>query len=133
MLVTTLRQYEGVELSPDVQAALEQDRVIDITTTGRKSGESRRIEIWFHNIDGRLYITGQPGRRSWYANLAANTDFTFHLKQSAQADIPARARAIRDDAERRDVLAAILAKLDRGGEIDEWLARSPLVEVELRE
>ena len=31
---------------------------IDITTTGRKTGEPRRIEIVFHNIDGRLIITG---------------------------------------------------------------------------
>ena len=34
-------------------AALGRDQVIDITTTGRKSGEQRRIEIWFHRVDGR--------------------------------------------------------------------------------
>ncbi len=28
--------------------ALAQDQVIDITTIGRKSGQPRRIEIWFH-------------------------------------------------------------------------------------
>ena len=39
-----------------VQRALEQDRTIDITTTGRKTGQTRRKEIWFHNIEGRLYI-----------------------------------------------------------------------------
>ena len=65
--------------------------IIDITTTGRKTGEVRRIEIWFHNLDGRLFITGTPGKRSWYANLVAHPEFTFHLKEGVTADLPAHA------------------------------------------
>ena len=34
-------------LDPKVQEALEKDLIIDITTTGRKSGDARRLEIWF--------------------------------------------------------------------------------------
>ena len=44
-----------------VQRALERDRTIDITTTGRKTRQPRRKEIWFHNVEGHLYITGTPG------------------------------------------------------------------------
>ena len=55
--------------------ALQDDRLIDITTTGRKSGEPHRIEIGFHFVDGHVYITGRPGLRGWYANLLANPDF----------------------------------------------------------
>ena len=73
-----------------VRQALERDRTIDITTTGRNTGQPRLKEIWFHNIEGRLYITGTPGSRDWYANLVANPRFIFHLKQSAQADLTAR-------------------------------------------
>ena len=43
-----------------VRRALGRGHVIDITTTGRKSGRPRRIEIVFHNIDGRIYISGTP-------------------------------------------------------------------------
>ena len=118
-------------MNPDVQAALESDRVIDITTIGRSSGEPRRIEIWFHQLDGRTYITGSPGTRSWYANLRAQPEFTFHLKQSVLVDLPARARPITGDAERREVITALHARLDVGGTLEEWLAGSPLVEVEL--
>ena len=114
-----------------IKQALLTDRIIDITTTGRKSGEQRRIEIWFHNVDGRLFITGTPGRRSWYANLAAHPDFTFHLKQGVQADLPARARTITDEPERRDILARILQKLDRNDDLEKWVVDSPLVEVTL--
>ncbi|MDQ2999008.1 MAG: nitroreductase/quinone reductase family protein [Chloroflexota bacterium] len=59
-------------MDEQVRHALEHGRTIDITTIGRTSGEPRRIEIWFHNVDGHIYITGTPGRRSWYANLRAN-------------------------------------------------------------
>ena len=111
--------------------ALKTDQVIDITTTGRKTGESRRIEIWFHNVDGRLFITGTPGKRSWFANLSAHPDFTFHVKQSAHADLPARARVIGAEAERREILARILAKLDRADNLETWVSQSPLVEVTL--
>jgi deazaflavin-dependent oxidoreductase (nitroreductase family) len=93
-------------MTPDVEHALATDRVIDITTTGRRSGQPRRIEIWFHRVDGRYYITGSPGARGWYANLLAHPEFTFHLKRSAKADLPARAIPVEGDEKRR-VLAAI--------------------------
>lgn len=115
-----------------IQQALTTERTIDITTTGRTSGQPRRIEIWFHNIGGKVYITGRPGRkRHWYANLQAHSEFTFHLKESIQADIPATARPITSARERRDVLTKILANLNHDADLDEWVANSPLVEVTL--
>jgi deazaflavin-dependent oxidoreductase (nitroreductase family) len=114
-----------------IRRALERDRTIDITTRGRRSGEPQRIEIWFHNVDGRLYVTGLPGRRDWYANLLADPQLTFHLKETASADLAAHARPIRDERERRLVLETILARLGRRPQLEEWVARSPLVEVEL--
>jgi len=126
-------------MNPQIAHALVTDRVIDITTTGRKSGEARRIEIWFHNLDGKLYITGVPIRpRSWYANLLAQPACTFHLKGSVQADIPAQAIPILDKEERRTVLSGILAKIDadlgdNSRNVDDWVARSPLVEIILED
>ncbi len=121
-------------MDDSVRRALEQDRTIDITTTGRASGRARRTEIWFHNLEGRLFITGTPGTRSWYANMVANPEFTFHLKGSAQADLPATARPIGDPSERREVLTGILGKIGRdASQLDAWVAGAPLVEVELKE
>ncbi len=114
-----------------VRQALEKDRVIDITTIGRKSGQQRRIEIWFHNLDGRIYITGSPGKRSWYANLLENPDFVFHLKKSVTADIPARARPIVDEQERRELFVELLQKMNRQENLEAWVENSPLVEVTL--
>ena len=119
----------GCYMTPDVVSALETDLTIDITTTGRSSGLPRRIEIWFHNIDGRIFITGLPGSRDWYANLLADPEFTFHLKDSTEADLPAVARIITDDGERLQVFEVLLERLGYRNRLDAWMARSPLVEV----
>src|ERR1700694_1691780 len=104
--------------------------VFDITTTGRKTGEPRRLEIVLHNIDGRLYISGQPSRtrRSWLANLEANTKFTLHVKRGARADLPATAREITDQAERRQVLEHVARNWKRD-DVDTMVKYSPLIEV----
>lgn len=118
-------------MNDKIQQALAQDETIDITTIGRKSQQPRRIEIWFRQVDGHTYITGTPGPRDWFANLQANPNFTFHLKESIQADLPARARVIDDPAERRQILSAPAMAWyhDQVDSIDALVAGSPLVEV----
>src|SRR5579883_2522524 len=117
-----------------VRQALARGGTIDITTTGRKTGQPRRIEIAFSNVDGTVYITGTPGRpRSWYANLRAHPEFTFHLKQDVMADLPARATAILDKEQRRAILSNILgrfaARSGRTYDLDDWVEHAPLVAV----
>src|ERR1700749_1083632 len=115
--------------------ALASDRVIHITTTGRQGGQPRRIEIWYHRVDGKYYIPGTRGRpRSWYANLVAHPAFTFHLKESATADLQATARPVTDPAEREQELTPILASLAESVSAATrapaaWMSSSPLVEV----
>ena len=119
-------------MNEQVQEALSRGGVIDITTTGRKSRAARRIEIVFHNIDGRLYISGMPStrKRSWLANMEANPQFLLHLKRGLSADLRAVARPIKDPIERRRVLEKVAA-VWRRGDIDEMVRHSPLVEVTL--
>ena len=113
------------------EAALQQERTNDTTHTGSVSGQPRRKEIWFHNLDGRLYSTGTPGQRDWYKNMVANPDFTFHLKGSTKADLAARATPIGDSVRRRQILAAIDSKVGRGWDVEAWVEGSPLAEVVL--
>ena len=112
-----------------VRQALATDRTIDITTTGRSSGLPRRIETWFYRVDDQIYLTGSPGRRDWYANLLANPEFTFHLKQSVAADLPARATPITDPEERRAIFERIFPDLGGTQDLEAWLEGSPLVSV----
>jgi deazaflavin-dependent oxidoreductase (nitroreductase family) len=117
--------------SPEaIRTALSRGHTIDITTTGRRTGEPRRIEIVFHNIDGRIYISGTPrqNRRNWLANLDARPDFTFHLKGRIRADLPAKARIIDGEAERREILPHI-ARAWRRDDVETMVSYSPLIEV----
>jgi len=118
------------QMNEVIQNALQTDRVIDITTTGRSSGKPRRLEMWFHNVDGIIYITGTPGSRDWYANLLGDPSFVFHLKESAQADLAARATLITATDERRPVLEVITERVNATAPLDEWVEHSPLVRVE---
>lgn len=114
-----------------VRLALEADRVVDITTTGAKSGAPRRIEIWLWTLEqGGYAISGRPNRpRAWLANLLAHPQFTVHVKRGATADLPARAVPVTDPAERRRIVEEIAR---RSGQTDVELrvAKSPLVRVE---
>jgi len=113
--------------------AIESGLTCDITTTGRRSGRPRRIEIWYFVVDGQVYLTGTPGPRDWYANLQADPRLTFHVKEGARADLPARAAAVGDPAERRRVMGAVMRSNSwfraQPFDLDAWVAGSPLVEV----
>lgn len=117
------------QLDQPIRDALDRGGKIDITTKGRKTGEPHRIEIVFHNVGGRLYISGMPGfKRSYIANLAADPHFTFHLKDGVSADLAATARIITDEAERRAVLIPIARSWKRD-DVDVMVESSPLFEV----
>jgi deazaflavin-dependent oxidoreductase (nitroreductase family) len=107
--------------------------MVDITTTGRRSGRPRRVTVAFHSIDGRIYISGMPGfPRDWLANVHANPRITFHLIGPVRADLPAVARPITDPAERRPILEQV-ARNWRRTDLDRMVAGSPLIEVTIDE
>jgi hypothetical protein len=121
-------------------SAVIAERTVDITTTGRTSGEPRRIEIVFYRFEGDVYLSGIPApkRRSWLANLAEQPLFTFHLKNGVTADLPARATVIEDPAERRRVLSLFVDQFNERrppdspypvAVLDEWVDSAPLARV----
>jgi deazaflavin-dependent oxidoreductase (nitroreductase family) len=117
-----------------------EDRTIDITTVGRRTGKPRRIEIVFYRFDDDIYLSGIPApkQRDWLANLSARPQFTFHLKHDVVADLPATATVIVDPAQRRRVLGVFVEEFNRRhgpdspwpmAVLDEWVAHSPLAKV----
>ena len=111
--------------------ALGRSQLIDMTTTGRRTGQPRRIEIALHAIDGRLYISGMPRadrKRAWILNLERDPRLTIRLKQTTNAEVPAVARVIEDPVERRRILEAVAARWGRT-DVDVMVAHSPLIEL----
>ncbi|MFM6850418.1 MAG: nitroreductase family deazaflavin-dependent oxidoreductase [Terrabacter sp.] len=116
-------------LSETIRAALARSQLIDLTTTGRRTGRRRRIEIFLHHEDGRLFITGMPRAdrtRDWIHNVTADPRVVIHLKQSVVADLPATARVVTDTDERRPYIEAA-ARRWRRTDVEEMLQHSPLI------
>lgn len=122
---------------------LEQ-RTIDITTTGRRSGQPRRIEIVFYRFEDAVYLSGIPGSRprGWLLNLTAEPHFVFHLKHRVVADLPATATVITDPGERRRVLSQFVDEFNQRHDsdspwpkavLDDWVEHSPLAKVSFQE
>jgi hypothetical protein len=131
---------DGNSLNEEIREALNRDRVIDIITTGAKSGLPRKTEIWFTNIQGRIIISGTPvipgekGTRSprdWLANLKANPEFVFCLKETLNVQLPANAVLIADPEDRRKVMSAPETQCYRDlvDSIEDLVENSPIVEV----
>ena len=117
-------------MEPALAAALHRSQVIDLTTTGRRSGEPRRIELFLHDLDGRLFISGMPSprKRDWLLNVEAQPHVTVHLKRGVVADVPALARVVEDPAERRPLIEAAAARWGRH-DVERMMQQSPLIEI----
>lgn len=121
-----------------------EDRTIYVTTTGRHSGEPRRIEIVFYRFEDTIYLSGipRPRPRAWLLNLVAEPHFVFHLKDRVVADLPATATVITDPAERRRILSQFVEESNqRQGPdstrpravLEDWVQGSPLARVSFQE
>lgn len=110
--------------------ALHRSQVIDLTTTGRRTGRPHRVEIYLHELDGRLFISGMPSPRPrhWLLNVAADPRVTVHLKRGVVADVPAVARVVEDPAERRPLIEAAARRWGRH-DVDRMMVQSPLIEL----
>jgi deazaflavin-dependent oxidoreductase (nitroreductase family) len=58
---------------------------IELTTTGRTSGQPRTVTIWFAvDAQGRLYVqSGKGGRTDWYRNLRKTPAVTMRIGELA--------------------------------------------------
>ena len=82
-----------------------------LTTTGRRTGRPREIEIWFTRRRGRLYLVAEHRERAqWVRNLRALARVTVRLDRrtfAATARVvdarvePALARAVKSLSEKK--------------------------------
>jgi deazaflavin-dependent oxidoreductase (nitroreductase family) len=80
-----------------------------LTTTGRRSGRPRRIEIWFTRHAGRYYLIAEHGLRAgWVQNLLADPAVRARV---GTRRFRARARVVERAAE-RELVATVRALLE---------------------
>ena len=93
------------------------ERFLYLTTTGRKTGLARSIEIWFVEHQGRYYMVSQGREAShWVQNIAAEPHVTFSVgtrtKKTCERDTTeAIGRAI-SATEEPELHAAVCALMD---------------------
>jgi hypothetical protein len=100
----------------------------------KRAAAPDRDLVWYFVVGEQVYLTGTPGPRDWYANLQAQPRLVFHVKEGAQADLPARALLITDPTERRRIMGEVMRSnswfRSQSYDLDAWVASSPLVEVQ---
>ena len=88
---------------------LVHEKVLYLTTIGRKTRKPRTIEIWFVMSQQRIYLLAEHGvKAQWVRNIQANPDVTVQL---GQRRLSARGRIL-DDARDRQEWQAV-AELSR--------------------
>ncbi len=95
--------------------ALDRGWNCRLTVVGRKSGQPRKVTIWYVCKDGVVYLTGGKENPQWCRNLRANGDVQVELRgrrfrgRAKLIDEPDEAAAIRQ----RFVQKYLLARLSR--------------------
>jgi len=65
---------------PVISNELERHQFLYLTTIGRKTGATHRIEIWFAVQEGLIYLISGGGTRSdWVKNLLVEPTVDFEI------------------------------------------------------
>ena len=113
-------------------AVLADEAFAYLTTTGRRSGLPREIEIWFVlSQDGTSVhvLAGAPDRAQWLANARADPEVRLRIggeERAGRAEVPEPGGP--EDAAAR---AALVAKYTRGdgGDLEGWARRGGLLAI----
>lgn len=104
---------------------LARHRTVDMTTTGRRSGQPRTIEIWWFHFEDRFVVTGTPGRRDWLANVRADPRVTIEVDEIT---LEATASEIFDDDFRRRFFGSTDPRWYRSQvELERLVAEAPMI------
>jgi len=96
------------EFSQSILEAAAQEREVEFTTYGRKTGKTHRTTIWVSGDGGRLFIRSGLGLgRDWPQNLLARGHGVLHV---GGMDVPVQARHVTDPGEARSVSELVIRK-----------------------
>jgi len=101
-----------------------------LSTVGRRSGEPRRVEVWYVIVDEQIVLTGTPGARHWLANLREHADAVLQLRVPDR-DLAVKAEEVTDRGKRRRVAQEAWRLqpwyAEQPFSIEDWVANSPMV------
>ena len=117
-------------LGEELQNVASQ-RLIHVTTTGRKTGKPHTVELWFAVKDGKVYLSHEGSETDWMKNIRHSDRVSFEI---AGKSFTGRARILEDGSEEAWEAEAALYEKYYGKAskeiIEDWFSLSKLIAVE---
>jgi hypothetical protein len=110
---------------------IADEKYIYLTTTGRKTGDSHTVELWFAQVEGKIYLSHEGALTDWMKNI--NKDSRVSL-QIGGTQFKGRAQIFQAGKSFEIGKNALYIKYygKKSKEvIDDWFSESAVIEINL--
>lgn len=108
------------------------EKLIHLTTTGRKTGKVHTVELWFAIDDGKVYLSHEGEETDWMKNIRYDSHVSFVIGNRKLTGVARYLGKGTNEAEKAKV--ALYGKYyGKAGKevIDDWFSLSRLLVIEL--
>jgi deazaflavin-dependent oxidoreductase (nitroreductase family) len=116
-------------LSPSELDAVKKEKVIHVTTVGRKTSKPHVVELWFATGDGKLYLSHEGKRTDWMKNIETNPKIGVRI---GDMEFSAEAKIVKSGAPFEAGKKALYEKYyGRASKevLDDWFSLSEVVQL----
>jgi len=117
--------------SQDELEKVASQKFIHLTTSGRRSGKSHTVELWFTNRNGKVYLSHEGEETDWMKNIKKNSQVSFEIDGK---NFNGKARHLEDGTEEAWIgKVALYEKYYRKATrevIKDWFSLSKLLVIE---
>jgi deazaflavin-dependent oxidoreductase (nitroreductase family) len=109
--------------------SVKKQKLIYVTTTGRKTGKPHTVEVWFAVADGLVYLSHEGERTDWMKNIVENGQVEAKLGSLTFRGV---AKATEAGASRERGKKALYEKYYGPAKqevIDDWFSLSQVIEI----
>lgn len=108
------------------------EKIIHLTTTGRKTGKPRVVELWFALSNGKVYLSHEGKETDWMKNIKENAQVSIEVDGSNSTG---KARYLQEDTnESMAAKTALYEKYYGKAErkvIEDWFSLSSILTIDL--
>ncbi len=115
----------------DDLAAVASEKLVHLTTRGRKTGESHTVELWFAVDNGKVYLSHEGKETDWMKNIKKNSQVCFEI---GGKNFSGKARYLEDHTDEAEIAKVALYEKYHGKAakevIEDWFSLSKLLVIE---
>jgi deazaflavin-dependent oxidoreductase (nitroreductase family) len=133
--ITVISRGRGGRSTPTEDVFLGKvvsQKLIHLTTRGRKTGKLHTVELWFAVSDDRLYLSHEGRETDWMRNIKHDTAVSFEI---GGRNFAGKARYLEDHTDEAWIGKVALYEKYYGkaakNVIEDWFSLSRLVAIEI--